>query len=134
MVVIKVKILVAEGRESARQVLDQSLSEEVFYKRFASDGLEALELYHSWKPDMVLLDTSLSGVSSCEIVEEIRRKTGDQSTIIIMQTASSDGSDLQECTKMGIQGYILKPYDITGISRQIIDCMTKLISSGPNKQ
>jgi len=52
----KLKILITEDDKTTRIFYDNALDDEVFEKRFETDGEEALNAYKSWKPDILDLD------------------------------------------------------------------------------
>jgi len=75
----------------------------------AADGLEGLKRAKQLKPDVVLLDLNMPGISGREavkmLVEELPR------TQVLMLTVSEDAEDLMDTLKSGARGYLLKNID-----------------------
>lgn len=75
----------------------------------AADGLEGLKRAKEIKPDVVLLDLNMPGISGREavkmLVEELPR------TQVLMLTVSEDAEDLMDTLKSGARGYLLKNID-----------------------
>ena len=107
----KLKVLVVEDVKSVQKIWDKILLDEVFEKSFAGDGKEGLEMYQSSRPDIILLDIQMPEMTGYSVLKEIRKSMGDMSTAIVMQTTVSQKDDIMECVKLGIQGYIIKPFD-----------------------
>ncbi len=88
----------------------------------ASDGLEGIKRAKSLKPDVVLLDLHMPGISGPEavrlIVEELR------ATKVVMLTVSEDAEDLLQTLQAGAHGYLLKNIDTNffiGAIRSVAD-------------
>src|SRR5277367_7025548 len=81
------KILVVDDEASIRRILETRLKLAGFNVVTAGDGQEALEQFHAFQPDLVILDVMLPKMDGYEVCREIR-KTCD--TPIIMLTAVAD--------------------------------------------
>lgn len=105
------KLLIVEDVRLIQKIIDRALSDSVFEKRFAGDGGKALEVYEAWHPDIILLDVMLPVMAGFSVLKEIRTNIGDKSTTIIMHTSITEKSDIIKFMKLGIQGYVVKPFD-----------------------
>ena len=72
----------------------------------AGDGLEGVKRAKSLKPDVVLLDLHMPGISGREAVRLITEDTPE--TRVVMLTVSEDAEDLLDCLRGGAAGYLLK--------------------------
>lgn len=106
----KIKILVADDDRSMRALYDIGLSDEEFEKRFATNGAETLAIYTDWAPDIIVLDIMMPELSGYSVLKEIRETRQDKTTTIIMATAISGRQDVMDCLRLGIQGYLVKPF------------------------
>lgn len=70
------------------------------------DGKEAVELYHSQKPDVLLMDIRMKEMSGLEAAEEILSK--DPQAKILLLTTFSDDEYIVKALKYGVKGYLLK--------------------------
>ncbi len=113
------RILVAEDDKITQAFYEECLSEVDLYVRITGSGKEALNVYREWKPDIVVLDITLHEMSGYSVLKEIR-ETGDKSTTIIMGSSMSRKSDIIDCFKLGIQGYMTKPFDSTTLRDKIL--------------
>jgi DNA-binding NarL/FixJ family response regulator len=94
-------------RSAIRQALDAPDVEVVGEAR---DAEEAIELAPRLRPDVLLLDIDLPGMSGIEAVRELAPRLPD--TRIVMLTVSTDRRDLLEAMRQGAAGYLTK--DLTG--------------------
>jgi len=120
----KLKILIAEDDKTAQTFYDACLSEEEFEKKIVASGKEALKTYRAWKPEIVVLDIMLQEMTGYSVLREIR-SAGDKSTTIIMATSLSRKSDVLDCANLGVQGYIVKPFDARTLRDKILQCHQK---------
>lgn len=72
----------------------------------AGDGLEGVKRAKSLKPDVVLLDLHMPGISGREAVSLIAEEAPE--TRVVMLTVSEDAEDLIDCLRAGAAGYLLK--------------------------
>ena len=94
-------------RSAIRQALEAPGVEVVAE---ASSAEEAIRLAPSIRPDVLLLDIDLPGLSGIEAVRELAPRLPD--TRIVMLTASTDHRDLLDAVRYGAGGYLTK--DLTG--------------------
>lgn len=73
----------------------------------ASNGLEALEKYEAFSPDMMLVDINLPLVDGLEVIEKVRKN--DKVTPIVVLSAYSDQKKLLRAIKLGLSEYLIKP-------------------------
>jgi two-component system response regulator MtrA len=74
---------------------------------FCADGAQALDVFRSGRPDLVLLDLMLPGKDGIEVCRQIRAESG---TPIVMLTAKSDTVDIVLGLESGADDYVVKPF------------------------
>lgn len=116
----RLKVLIVEDDKAIWELYDNGLSDDLFEKTFADNGKEGLRLYHSLKPDIMVLDIMLPVMTGYSLLKEIRIKLCDSSTTIIMATSLSGKNDIVDCVRIGIQGYIMKPFKVKEIGGLIM--------------
>ncbi|HVO66146.1 MAG TPA: response regulator [Syntrophales bacterium] len=121
----KIKVLIVDDHKVTQKLLEQSLQDDIFEKKIAEDGKFALDYYHEWKPDIILLDILLPVISGYSVLKEIRLKDNDKSTAIIVVSSLMEKADIMDCAKLGIQGYIVKPINFKEICRKVIEYFIK---------
>lgn len=106
----KLKLLVAEDSKSMQAFYKLKLPDVMFEKKIVSDGEQAIKEYADWQPDIVLLDINMPLMNGYQALKSIREEHRDKITTIIMVTSTSEKSEILACAKLGIQGYIVKPF------------------------
>ncbi|MEK7706474.1 MAG: sigma-54 dependent transcriptional regulator, partial [Verrucomicrobiota bacterium] len=76
----------------------------------ASSGEEALKLIPKFKPDLVLMDIRMGGMSGLETLRRIRQM--DTKLLVILMTAYGTTQMAIEAMKLGAYDYLLKPFDV----------------------
>lgn len=102
-------ILVVDDEPQIRRVLRSTLTFRGYELAEASTGEEAVELARKGKPDLVLLDVNLPGMSGIETCRELRRFTAAP---IIMLTVRSAERDKVVALDAGADDYVTKPFGI----------------------
>ena len=100
-------ILIVDDEPQIRRVLLTTLTSEGYAVVEAKSGDEALEKMRSERPDLVLLDTNMPGMSGLEACREIRR-TSD--VPIIMVTVRNTERDKVKALDAGADDYVVKPF------------------------
>ena len=104
---MKPRVLVVDDDSALGEMLGIVLRSDGFDPSFVSDGTGALAAFHDTKPDVVLLDLMLPGMSGLDVCRAIRAESG---TPIIMLTAKSDTIDVVLGLESGADDYVVKPF------------------------
>ena len=111
------KILIVEDNEGIVSFLKSELDLEDFETCVALDGRTALEIFADEKPDLVLLDIMLPGLSGIEVLRRIRKH--DEDTPVILVTARDGTDDKVTGLNLGSDDYITKPFKIEELLARI---------------
>jgi two-component system response regulator MtrA len=101
------RILVVDDDASLAEMLSIVLNQEGFDSRVVGRGDEALDAFHDYRPDLVLLDVMLPGKDGIEVCKELRVESGIP---IVMLTAKGDTVDVVVGLESGADDYIVKPF------------------------
>src|SRR6201995_4767241 len=107
MAVVKPRVLVVDDDSALAEMLGIVLRTDGFDPAFVSDGSRALQAFRETKPEVVLLDLMLPGLSGIDVCRSIRAESG---TPIIMLTAKSDTVDVVLGLESGAGDYVVKPF------------------------
>jgi len=100
------------------------LVKQVFAQDFkriltSEDPREGLRLAMIYKPDLILLDNDMPGLSGLEILAQLRDMPGTQEIPVFMQTGNSQEETVYAALKHQIAGYLLKPLEPEVLHQQI---------------
>ena len=103
------KILVVEDREMISKAISDMLTLNGYTVcALAENGKEALDAYKKRSPDIVLLDLLLPDMSGLEVAQEMITLNKDVSIVAITALTKKDLQE--ECTKVGIDHIVRKPF------------------------
>ena len=112
------EILIVDDAIFMRRIIKTALIESGFENiQEAKDGEEAVRLYKSRKPDIVLLDITMPGKSGIEVLEEIREEAPD--AVVIMCSAIGQEKTIEKAVRKGASGYIIKPFKKEELAEKI---------------
>ncbi|MBD3725266.1 MAG: response regulator [Flavobacteriaceae bacterium] len=114
------KVLIVEDNK-----INMLLTKTLLTKRFskvsifeAENGLEAVQNYKIYKPDIVLMDIQMPVMNGYEATKEIRKM--NPKAIIIALTAGAIAGEKEKCLDFGMNDFILKPIDKTVFDNTIL--------------
>ena len=105
-------ILVVDDNQDIRDLISLILEEEGYSVISAEEGASALALIKEKEPTLVLLDVMMPGISGLEVLRQLRASKRSQvsQTPVIMITAKSQSTDIDEALELGATSYIIKPF------------------------
>jgi DNA-binding NarL/FixJ family response regulator len=109
-------------RQGIRSLLE--LSDDIRIVGEAADGTQALELIPQTKPDVVLLDMRMPGMSGLDVLDALAAKGNVPPTIIL--TTFDDDQLVLAGLKAGARGYLLKDVSL----EQLVDAVKEVASGG----
>ena len=118
----KPTILICDDEEGIRESFKLIL-EEGYDLKFATNGLEALEMLKTLSPHLMLLDIKMPKMHGMEILKQVKKLKPKLPVIIVTGYQSVEMS--QEALKNGAADYIPKPFD----SKQITKVVSHIIGN-----
>jgi DNA-binding response OmpR family regulator len=103
------KILVADDQPMVLKTLHHRLEKAGFDITSAIDGKQAMGVFDSEKPDLVILDLLLPYATGFEVLNHIREKCGSNVPVFLLSTMGLE-STIIEAFEMGADDYITKPF------------------------
>ena len=101
---MKAKIVVADDEPHIRKMISRLLTDEGYEVKPAENGREAVEVFLSFQPDVVLLDQQMPVMTGVEALEEIKRISPNQTVLFV--TAFGSISLAVDAVKKGAYDFI----------------------------
>jgi two-component system cell cycle response regulator DivK len=113
------KVLVADDKETGRELVRAVLENSGYQVFEASDGPEALVEANRIHPDLIILDIHMPGLDGFGVIEKLRREEGFAAIPIIALTASAMMGDRERAMAAGFTGYITKPIRLGALRAEV---------------
>ncbi|MBI3604504.1 MAG: response regulator [Nitrospirae bacterium] len=104
------KILIVDDENALRLLVNATLEGEGFKILQAKNGHEAIMISQMEKPDLILLDLMMPGLSGMEALEVLRKSDASKTVPVIILTAKGQPEDREKALKMGANHFLTKPF------------------------
>ncbi len=112
----KTKILVIDDDPKVSWILSEGLASS-FEFISARDGIEGIQMVSTEKPDLILLDIKMPGMSGLEVLEKLNKQ--DNRPEVIMISGHGDTQYVVDSVKLGAAEFINKPFDVKEVEIHI---------------
>lgn len=102
--------LVVDDSLSVRKVLARALERDGWEVRQARDGVDALEVLQSYRPNVVLMDIEMPRMDGFELASVLRDVADYGRPPVVMITSRAGEKHRQRAEELGVAGYVVKPY------------------------
>ena len=103
------RILIVDDHPTMREAMRLVLAEEGFTVDEAADGARALDLVASGRPDLVLLDLNIPGISGPDLLEALKASRVTSGIPVVVVTAE-DEEGRRAAMQAGAEDYLTKPF------------------------
>lgn len=114
------RILVVDDNVDAADSTATLLRMDGHEVQVAYDGHQALSFAKGWKPDIVLLDVGLPGISGLEVARRLREIPGMAGVRMIAVTGYGQASDIAASKGAGLDFHLTKPYELDELTRLLV--------------
>ncbi len=113
----KLRVLVIEDDLALGRLLTSQMSRRGFEVSSASSAEEGLRVLGSFDPALVLLDLSLPGLGSLDVLSRLKQAKPDVSVVVI--SSRNDPDTIFNSSKLGADDYLVKPFDAKDLEQRI---------------
>lgn len=106
------KILVIEDEIFIRENLIELLEIEGFEALGAENGLSGVQLAQDYHPDLILCDVMMPELDGYGVLAELRENPTTAKIPFMFLTASADRNNIKKIKELGMDDYILKPFNV----------------------
>lgn len=118
------RILAVDDETDVVLILKTALQSEGFIVDTAHNGRDALASVKEQKPDLILLDVMMPGMSGFEVMHALKADDSTATIPIIMLTGLSERKKIQEALVGGTNYYIVKPFEMTNLINKVNDVLS----------
>ena len=128
------KVFIVEDEPDLRDTLKYNLENEGFSVEAFSNGEAFLGSVDKNKPNLVILDLMLPGVSGLDVCRELRSNENYDEIGIVMLTAKSEEIDRIVGFELGADDYVTKPFSVRELILRVKVLLKKRSDNGANEQ
>ncbi len=111
--------MVVDDSLSARRALAQLLADAGYDVKTARDGMEAVDLLSSVRPDIMFVDMEMPRMNGIELTSHVRSRGGLEQLPVVMITSRSTEKHRRQATDAGVNLYLTKPFSGDQLIAQI---------------
>lgn len=112
------KILIVDDNDDIITTYRVVLDRMGYQVAVARNGNEVLDMIENEKPDLVLLDVLLPGLSGSEVCRKIK-ETSEIDIPVVAITASVSAATREKMAEVGADDFLLKPIDVSVLNRVV---------------
>ena len=117
------RLLVVEDRAESRLLLVKLLTQLGFEVRTANNGLEGINVWREWQPNMIFMDMRMPVMDGHDATKQIKATTQGQATVIVALTASVFDEQRAMVLSEGCDDFVRKPFS----QEEIATVLTKYL-------
>ena len=121
----KPRILLVDDQESVLKLLDAILKVRNYDVMYASNGLDAVEIALSVKPNLILLDIMMPGMDGFKVCQTLKANDSTKDIPVVFLTARGDDADREMGERVGASGFVKKPFRSAELLQIISDLVEK---------
>ncbi len=116
---VKKMILHVEDSADTREIVKLILEKEGYIVYSVEDGESGLRALKKLKPNLMLVDIMLPGMTGWEFVKAAREKVGKTPAIIMLSALEITVEHRKSLQKYGVTGYVTKPFTVETLLRAV---------------
>jgi DNA-binding response OmpR family regulator len=113
------KVLVVDDNEDNAHIIRDYLESKGYPISVAYNGDEAMALFESVKPSIVLLDVMMPGRDGWQVCREIKSGPKGKSVRVVMVTALQDWVDKRQALETGADDFVEKPFELAKLGEVV---------------
>jgi CheY-like chemotaxis protein len=122
---MQARVLVADDDPIILRLLEVNLGLEDFVVETASRGEDAIRRAQELRPDVIILDVMMPGMSGYEVAEQLRQDPGTAGIPVVFLSARAQEEDRKRGHALGVAAYVTKPFD----PGELVDIVRRLATA-----
>lgn len=121
------RVLIVDDDPVIRELVQTVLSDGRCELLVARDGVEAVRLARDARPDVVVLDVMMPGMTGFDACRQIRAMPWMQGTVVVMLTALDSPSARDEGIDSGADVYLTKPFSALDLLGAVSEAVARVV-------
>jgi two-component system response regulator MprA len=127
-------VLIAEDDPDVCTALKTIFTRADYRVLTAADGTTAVDMIHRWRPDLLLLDVDMPGITGLDVCRIVRADRSLSGLPILMVSSWAFATDFEAGLAAGADGYLVKPFsndEVLARAQALVDRRRQPTSDGP---
>jgi len=117
------KMLIVDDEEDVREFAANFFRKRKIETRTAGSGEEAVDKVKAERPDLVLLDIRMGGMSGIQTLEAIKKIDASIKAIMVTGTRPEENESYNTCLELGACGYVHKPLKLEELEQVVMQAL-----------
>jgi DNA-binding response OmpR family regulator len=117
------RLVIADDSSTILAMVVLAVRRDGYEPATANDGTEALEAVREHKPELLIIDAMMPGLSGYEVCKTLRDDAGAPKPYVIMLTAGGRDSDRLHAEEAGVDEFITKPFSPSMLRSRVKDVL-----------
>jgi CheY-like chemotaxis protein len=122
---MQARVLVADDDPIILRLLEVNLGLEDFVVETASRGEDAIRQAQELRPDVIILDVMMPGMSGYDVAEQLRQDPDTAGIPVVFLSARAQEEDRKRGHALGVAAYVTKPFD----PGELVDIVRRLATA-----
>lgn len=122
---MQARVLVADDDPIILRLLEVNLGLEDFVVETASRGEDAIRRAQELRPDVIILDVMMPGMSGYDVAEQLRQDPDTSGIPVVFLSARAQEEDRKRGHALGVAAYVTKPFD----PGELVDIVRRLATA-----
>lgn len=119
------RIVLVDDDKAVTDIVCYHLSHSGFEAVAVNSAPEILPTLEGFQPDVMVLDVMMPGMNGFEVLQKIRAQPGTRDLPVLMLTAVSDKRGVMVAAKLGVSGYVVKPFAPKSLIEKLEDILVQ---------
>ena len=120
-------ILLIEDNTDLRENIAELLTIDGYKLVTANSGVKGLGIAKELLPDLIICDIMMPGLDGYEVFSELRKNSKTKNIPFIFSTSKSENADKKKAKELGVEYYLIKPFD----EAELLVCIEKCLELVP---
>lgn len=119
------RILLADDSLTIQKVVELTFSEKNYELLTVGTGDKALQAFKDFRPDLVMADVVMPGLTGYEVCEAVKNSSGGEHIPVILLTGTFEPFDRARAERVGCDSIVTKPFDSHALASLVADLLAK---------
>jgi DNA-binding response OmpR family regulator len=108
-----------DDQDAVRELVAMTLGDDAYELLDAADGLAALQMARSFRPDLILLDVGMPRMDGFSVCRALKADPETREIPVVMLTAAGSDADKEAGRAAGADGYFTKPFSPSALVARV---------------